>query len=128
MRSDAENLKYWQIRAAEARAMADATADAAAKQKMLDVAAGVYDKLAERAERVLNDAAKTMTRRPDYVAGTRDNVESWDLKLPSIRAPAALPPPSCALGSALRSLESEAVRRQAGGGLGLLGTSGGWAG
>jgi hypothetical protein len=79
MRSDAENLKYWQIRAAEARALADATADAAAKQKMLDVAAGVYDKLAERAERALNDAAKSMTRRPGYAAGSRDNVESWDL-------------------------------------------------
>jgi hypothetical protein len=79
MRSDAENLKYWQIRAADARAMADATADAAARQKMLDVATAVYDKLAQRAERALNDAAKTTTRRPDYVAGTQQNVESWDL-------------------------------------------------
>jgi hypothetical protein len=29
-------------------------------------------------ERALSDAAKTMTRRPDYVAGKRDNVEYGD--------------------------------------------------
>jgi hypothetical protein len=59
--------------------MADATADAAAKQMMLGVAAAVYDKLAERAERALNDAAKATTSRLGYVAGTHQNVESWDL-------------------------------------------------
>jgi hypothetical protein len=49
------------------------------KAKMLNVATAVYDKLAQRADRALNEGATTTTRRPDYVASARKNVESWDL-------------------------------------------------
>jgi hypothetical protein len=43
IRSHAENSKHWQIHAAEAREMADATADAVEKQTLLHVAAAVFD-------------------------------------------------------------------------------------
>jgi len=42
------DIKHWRDRADEARQMADQIADAAAKDAMLQVAAG-YDRLAERA-------------------------------------------------------------------------------
>lgn len=49
MRSDTDNSKHWRMRAAEARAMADAITDTIAKQTMLGIAAS-YEKLARRAE------------------------------------------------------------------------------
>jgi hypothetical protein len=50
VRAETDTLKHWQMRAAEARAMANAITDPVAKQTMLGIAAS-YDRLAERAAR-----------------------------------------------------------------------------